>query len=593
VRFPIGDYGLIGDTRSAALVAPDGSIDWWCVPRFDDPPVFGRLVGGEHGGSFALGPSEATGAGQRSYRKDTVTLLTTWTVDDCELELADSLIGEVEGSFLPGSLLVRRLTARGRSIRVHLHLAPRFGYGRGQAARSKQCVGAFVCQHRDLALAVSSDGPCPELDGDVEFEVRPEAPVTIALTVTKRGPLIIVPSAVAADAASADEARWRAWASDIHVHDHREAAVRSLLTLQLLTYSPSGAPVAAPTASLPERLGGDRNWDYRYAWPRDASIGIAAFLAAGKPQEARTFLAWLLHASRLSRPRLPALFTIDGRPGPSEAVLEGWPGYAESRPVRIGNGAATQHQLDGYGWVIDAACQLTEAGHRLYRETWRAVSGFADQVAELWALPDAGIWEQRAEPAHHVHSKLMAWLALDRALRIAAVRGSHGRRQRRWAAARLALGEEVQSLGYSTEHRAYTATYGSSDLDAAVLVLPLVGIEGGSSARVTATVDTIRRELSAGGPLLYRYPPGTDGIQGGEGAFLPCSFWLVEALVAIGRRNEALALLEELLALAEPLGLFGEEMDPATGEHLGNYPQALTHASLVRAVLAVNTKDDP
>jgi GH15 family glucan-1,4-alpha-glucosidase len=597
VPVPIGDYGLIGDTRSAALVAPHGSIDWWCVPRFDDPPVFGRLVGGEQGGAFVLGPSEATGVVQRTYRPETVTLLTTWAVEDGELELADSLIAEVEGQFLPGSLLVRRLAARGRPIRVHLRLAPRFGYDRHEAVRSEHRAGAVVCEFRDLAIAVTSDGPVPELDRVVEFDVYPDAPVTIAMTVTKRGPLIIVPPAVAALAAIADEARWRAWAADIHVLDHREAVVRSLLTLQLLTYSPSGAPVAAPTASLPERLGGDRNWDYRYAWPRDASIGIAAFLAAGKPQEARSFLAWLLHASRLSRPRLPVLFTIDGRPGPSEAVLEGWPGYAESRPVRIGNGAATQHQLDGYGWVIDAAWQLTAAGHPLYGETWRSVSGFADQVADLWAMPDAGIWEQRAEPAHHVHSKLMAWLALDRALRIAAVRGSHRRRQRRrqrrWIAARTALGEEVRSLGYSTESGAYTATYGSSDLDAAVLVLPLLGIECASSPRVTATVDAIRRDLSAGGPLLYRYPPGTDGIQGGEGAFLPCSFWLVQALVAIGRRTEARALLDQLLALGGPLGLFGEEMDPATGAQLGNYPQALTHASLVRAALAVNTEENP
>jgi GH15 family glucan-1,4-alpha-glucosidase len=530
---------------------------------------------------------------QRTYRPDTVTLLTTWAVDGGELELADSLIGEVEGRFLPGSLLVRRLTARQRPIRVHLRYAPRFGYGRQRAARARESAGALVCESHDLAVAVTSDGPLPQLDGDVEFEVRPEAPVTIAVTVTKRGPLIIVPPAVAALAASADEDRWRAWASDIRVCEHRAELVRSLLTLQLLTYSPSGAPVAAPTASLPERLGGDRNWDYRYAWPRDASIGIGAFLAAGKPQEARTFLAWLLHASRLSRPRLPVLFTIDGRPGPSEAVLQDWPGYAESRPVRIGNGAATQHQLDGYGWVIEAACQLTEAGHQLYGETWRTVAGFADQVAKLWSLPDAGIWEQRAEPAHHVHSKLMAWLALDRALRIAALRGSHGRRELRWSAARQALGDEVRSLGYSAEHRAYTATYGSSDFDAAVLVLPLVGIECASSERVARTVDAIHRALGAGGPLLYRYPPGTDGIEGGEGAFLPCSFWLVEALVAIGRRDEARALLEELLALAGPLGLFGEEMDPATGEHLGNYPQALTHASLVRAVLAVDARPAP
>ena len=436
-RVPIGDYGLIGDTRSAALVSPDGSIDWWCVPRFDDPPLFGRLVGGDEAGWFSIRPADEALAAARAYRPDSVTLTTTWTIEGAELELADGLVGEVEGRFLPGTVLVRRLTARGRAVRAQLHLAPRFGYDRQVARRIARRASALVCEHGDLAIAVTSDGPTIEADRPVDFEVRPGEPVTIALTAARRSPLIVVPPAVAAAELTRDEAGWRTWAAGIDVAHHREAVVRSLITLQLLTYSPSGAPVAAPTTSLPERIGGDRNWDYRYAWPRDASIGIAAFLAAGKPQEARAFLAWLLHASRLSRPRLPVLFTLDGRPGPPEAELPGWPGYAASRPVRVGNGAARQHQLDGYGWVLDAAWLLTDAGHRLYGETWRAVAALADQVAATWTEPDAGIWEKRTKPAHHVHSKLMAWLALDRALRIASARGDRRRRrQQRWTNAR-------------------------------------------------------------------------------------------------------------------------------------------------------------
>jgi GH15 family glucan-1,4-alpha-glucosidase len=360
--------------------------------------------------------------------------------------------------------------------------------------------------------------------------------------------------------------------------------------LQLLTYSPSGAPVAAPTTSLPERIGGDRNWDYRYAWPRDASIGVAAFLAADQPREARAFLGWLLHASRLDRPRLPVLFPLDGRPGPPESELSGWPGYAGSQPVRIGNGAASQHQLDGYGWVVDAAWLLTDAGHPLYGETWRAVAGFADRVAATWTKPDAGIWEQRAAPTHHVHSKLMAWLALDRATRIATARGdNYHRRSQHWADACDALAGDIRTRGFNDARGTYTASYGSTDLDAALLILPLLEFEPASSARVRGTVDAIGQELSAGGPLLYRYPPGSDGLAGGEGAFLPCSFWLVRALALTGRREAAEALLEDLLALGGPLGLFGEEMDPETGEHLGNYPQALTHAALVSAALALRT----
>ena len=445
-----------------------------------------------------------------------------------------------------------------------------------------------MCEGGDLAIAVTSDGPMVEADRRVDFEVRPGEPVTLVVTAARRGPLIIVPPAVAALELARDEAGWRTWVAGIDIATHRDAVVRSLMTLRLLTYSPSGAPVAAPTTSLPEHVGGSRNWDYRYAWPRDACIGIAAFLAAGKPREARAFLAWLLHASRLSRPRLPVLFTLDGRAGPPEQELAGWPGYANSRPVRIGNGAASQHQLDGYGWVLDAAWLLTDAGHRLYGETWRTVAGFADQVAATWREPDAGIWEKRADPAHHVHSKLMAWLALDRALRIGEARGARGRRRaQRWADARDALADDIRIRGFDPGQRAYTAAYGSSDLDAAVLLLPVLEFEPESSARVVDTVDAIRDQLGAGGPLLYRYRPGTDGLAGGEGAFLPCSFWLVQALARTGRRDEAEALFDELVALGGPLGLYSEEMDPVSGEHLGNYPQALTHAALVQAALAL------
>jgi len=232
-------------------------------------------------------------------------------------------------------------------------------------------------------------------------------------------------------------------------------------------------PLPPPTTSLPEQPGGVRNWDYRYAWPRDASIGIGAFLGVGKPEEARRFLAWLLHASRLDRPCLPVLFSLHGRCPRPEHELPGWPGYANSVPVRFGNGAASQHQLDGYGWVLDAAWLLTDAGHRLYSETWRAMRGFADEVARRWAAPDAGIWEIRGDGAHHVHSKLMAWLAVDRALRIAATQRATQRQARRWSAARDAIAAEVTSRGFNPDLGAYTRTYGSNDLDAAVLILPL------------------------------------------------------------------------------------------------------------------------
>ena len=589
-RVPIGDYGLIGDTRTAALIAPDGSIDWWCLPRFDSPPVFGRLVGGDRAGFVETGPAEPARLEQRRYRDATTTLETIWSVDGGGITLRDSMIAEVSGRLLPATTLVRRLHSRGRPVRVTLRVSPRFGEERAAPTRNSRRSGALAIEHRGQALSILTDAPVDlAIDEVLAFDVDPARPITVVVGVSDRGPMVFVPPSVACSEAERDEQGWRRWAEGITTApEHRDAVVRSLLTLQLLTYSPSGAPVAAPTTSLPERLGGERNWDYRFAWPRDASIGIAAFLAAGKDREAHAFLAWLLHASRLARPRLPALFTLDGRPGPHERELRGWPGYADSLPVRIGNGAAGQHQLDGYGWVLDAAWLFTDAGHRLNGEMWRAVRGFANHVAATWDQPDAGIWERRDAPRHHVHSKLMAWLALDRAARIAQQRG--GRAAARapfWRSIRDRVAADVLANGYDEDLGAYTAAYGSGDLDAAVLLLPILGIEPEGSPRVAGTVDAIRARLGAGGPLVYRYL-GDDGLPGREGAFLPCSFWLVQALARLGRTAEARDVFDELVALGGPLGLYAEELDPGSGEQLGNFPQALTHAALLQAALALD-----
>jgi GH15 family glucan-1,4-alpha-glucosidase len=585
---PIDDYGLIGDTRTAALVSSDGAIDWMCAPRFDGDALFGQLIGGPSAGTFRLGPAQPAAVVARRYRHNTVTLETTWEVGERRLTLTDAMVSEVAGRLLPATLLVRRLTAEDGPVDAVVEFDPRLGEHH-RPPRTRRRGLDLVCDWGSLAVSLRTGPELAVVAGrPIGVSVAPDRPVTLVMAVAHREPLIHVDPAAGWSLVTEDEARWQDWTAGIDERlPFRDAVVRSLLTLRLLTYSPSGAPVAAPTTSLPEHPGGIRNWDYRYAWPRDASIGVAAFLRAGKVVEARGFLAWLLHASRLERPRLPVLLTVDGRHPRRERQLLGWPGYAQSVPVRVGNGAADQHQLDGYGWVLDAAWVLVKAGHGLYSETWRAMRGFADMVARHWQEPDAGIWEIRDDAAHHVHSKLMGWLALDRALRIAETHRLPARQRRRWQSARNAIAVEVLARGFDPVKGSYTRNYGSGDLDAALLILPLLGIEEPDSPRVHGTISAIREELSAGGALLYRYPPGRDGLPGTEGAFVPCSFWLVQALARTNKRADAIELFEALLDHASPLGLYAEEIDPSTGTHLGNFPQALTHAALIQAALAL------
>jgi GH15 family glucan-1,4-alpha-glucosidase len=504
------------------------------------------------------------------------------------------MVAELSGRLLPATVLVRRLTARRGPVDVTVEFDPRFGERRrrGRAARRGRVL---VISRGSLAVSLETDPDVViDVGRPVSATIEPDCPLTLVLAIAHREPLVYVDPNAAWAVLESDERRWRAWTEQIDADlPFRDAAVRSLLTLRLLTYSPSGAPVAAPTTSLPEELGGIRNWDYRFTWPRDASIGVGTFLGAGKDVEARLFFGWLLHATRLDRPRLPVLLTLHGKHPRREGTLDDWPGYAASTPVRVGNGAADQHQLDGYGWVLDAAWLLTRGGNPLTSEAWRAVCGFADRVCRQWRDPDAGIWEVRGDPRHYVHSKLMAWLALDRALRIADSHRLSSARRQRWQKERAAVASDVRHHGFDDARSAYTRSYGSDELDAAILVLPLLGAEPPGSPRVTNTVDAIGRELDAGGPLLYRYLPGRDGLPGVEGAFLPCAFWMVQALAATGRVAEATTRFEALLHRATPLGLYAEEMDPLSHEHLGNFPQALTHAALVQSALSIRDAAAP
>jgi GH15 family glucan-1,4-alpha-glucosidase len=584
----ISDYALIGDTRTAALCSKYGSIDWLCLPRFDSDPVFGSLVARDTAGTFLI-TAEGIRRISRRYRDGSAVLETTWDTDSSVVVLTEGMVLDVASGLLPQALLVRRVECRdGAGANLRIRFDPRLGL-RGRPPRLSRRGDSLVCSWGSLAVSLQTSRPLSVFPGEEQtVSLRKGESLVLAMGVTDGSPLVFV-EPESANRRLDDTARWwRKWSEDVgYTGPFRDAVLRSLVTLRLLTFSPSGAPVAAPTTSLPEGIGGVRNWDYRFSWPRDASIGLAAFLAVGKEEEARSFLHWLLHAGRLTRPRLQVLYTIYGKPGPSEVELHDVTGYRASRPVRIGNGASMQHQLDVYGWVLDAAWLLVRAGRKLNSETWRALSGLADFVAAKWQEPDAGIWEVRGEQAHYVHSKLMAWLALDRALRIARSHRVRAPRLHRWTTERSGLAEQVRANGFDRSVGSYVRAYGSRELDAALLVLPLLEFDEPGSDRVRGTVASIRRDLGDAHSLVYRYRPGTDGIDGAEGAFVPCSFWLAQALARLGHVDEAAESFEQLLGLSNDVGLLPEEIDPSSTAHLGNFPQAFSHATVIQAALAI------
>jgi GH15 family glucan-1,4-alpha-glucosidase len=578
----IGEYALIGDTRTAALVSSQGSIDWMCFPRFDSPPLFGRLVGGERAGRFSI---DVDGVVQtrRRYLESSAVLETTWSTHDGEAVLLDGMVADTTDSLLPQSSIVRTLSCRGGTIRGRVHFDPQPDW----AARPPRCRrghGRLFCTWGSIVATVAS-APYLQLQPgrSATFSLRPAESVTVVLGLDHREPAVLVDPGRALAELHRTDRWWRGWTGRLRsIADGTDDAVRrSLITLRLLTYAPSGAPVAAPTTSLPEVPGGQATWDYRFAWIRDASMQVAAFLEAGAIDESRAFLWWMLHASRRSAPDLRVLYDVMGGGDLHEREPRDLPGYRDARPVRVGNAAAEQFQLDVYGYMIDAGWGYMRETGDLYRETWRELRGHADLLASRWPEPDHGIWELRGPRRHFVHSKVMSWIGLDRALRVGERLHVSERRRRRWLEARDAVGGAVRRLGFSEVLGAYAQSYGSRDLDAAVLAMPITRIEPRDSPRLVGTIEAIARGLDAGYPLLYRFGPT------GEGAFLPCSFWWSRALIETGRIEEGREVFEATCALANDLGLFAEEMDPGTRELTGNFPQAFTHAALVEAAGAL------
>ena len=578
---PIGDYALLGDTRSAALVSRGGSVDWLCVPRFDSDPVFGQLIDADHGGRFEVAVEGEVEA--RHYRNESAVLETRWRGAGGTATVIDAMPVNVTG-LRPQLALVRRVTCTSGAVDLRILFDPRLLLP-GRRPRWSWRRQALVCEWGALALVLQCHGGEPPKPGvPTTVRLSDGATLTLVASLADRSPAILLSEAEALALIEETDRDWRRWAAEIEYAGHlRPAVVRSLITLRQLTYSPSGAPVAAPTTSLPERIGGELNWDYRYAWPRDAGIGSGAFMAAGRTEEAQAFLRWLEIASRLTLPRMRVLYTLDGTPGHPEREIQGVSGYRRSLPVRAANGAAGQHQLDVYGWVVDTGWHLASLGSRLDGPSWRMIRSLADFVARCWREPDAGIWEERGGPRQHVSSKLLAFVALDRAARIARRRSQDLARAGRWEREREALRSEVRERGWNRRLGSYSAAYGSDDLDASLLLVAMSELESERPDRIRATITAVRQRLGAGGVLLYRNL--RDGKS--EGAFLPCSFRMIDALARSGSVEEAERLMAEAVGLGGELGLLAEEVDPATGEMLGNHPQALSHSTLVAAALSI------
>ena len=582
MALPIEDYALIGDTQTAALVGKDGSIDWLCLPRFDSPACFAALLGDPSHGRWLLAPDGEVERVERRYRDGTLVLETDFHTPSGVLRVVDSMPIRDEA---PDVVRVAQCLA-GR-VRVRMELVLRFDFGRVVPWVRQSGDGGLTAVAGPDAVHFITGRPTHgrEMTTVAEFtlEAGDEAPFVLTWYPSHHAE----PAPVDAIAATADTTEWwEEWSARSSAGGvHAGLVQRSLITLKALTYAPTGGIVAAPTTSLPEQIGGVRNWDYRFCWVRDATLTLQSLLHAGYTDEARAWRDWLLRAIAGSPAEMQIMYGPAGERRLTELELDWLPGYEGSTPVRIGNAASNQFQLDVFGELMDALLLARKGGIEADPEAWRLQIALMKHLEEIWDEPDEGIWEVRGERRHFVHSKVMAWVAFDRAIRMVEELENEGPVDR-WREHRDRIHAEVCERGFDPERNTFTQSYGSQALDAATLMIPIVGFLPADDPRVVGTVEAIQSELRSDGFIL-RYDTGQagDGLPPGEGAFLPCSFWLADCLALIGRHDEAEALFERLTGLANDVGLLAEEYDPRLGRQVGNFPQAFTHVGLVNTAM--------
>jgi GH15 family glucan-1,4-alpha-glucosidase len=578
MALPIEDYALIGDTQSGALVGRDGSIDWLCVPRFDSAAIFAALLGTERHGRWLLAPGCDGVSARRRYRGDSLVLETEFDTGDGAVRVIDFMPPRGEAPDV-----VRIVEGIRGQVPMTMELRLRFDYGKVVPWVYREAGDLVAVAGPDAVwLRTPVDTYGQDLATYAEFTVG--AGERVPFVLTWRASHLPPPRPIdPLVELGATEGFWQGWMSACTYDGKwRDAVVRSLLTLKALTYAPTGGIVAAVTTSLPEKLGGVRNWDYRFCWLRDATITLQSLLYSGFQAEAQAWRKWLLRAIAGDPAQMQIMYGVAGERRLTEYLADWLPGY-EGQPVRIGNAAADQFQLDVYGEVMDALHQGRRAGLKRDDPSWALQVKLMEFVATHWTDPDEGIWEVRGGSKQFTHSKLMAWVAADRAVKTVEEFGLPGP-AKRWAALRDEIRRDILTKGYDADRGTFTQFYGSRELDAALLMVPLVGFLPASDERVRGTVTAIEQELLQDGFVQrYTQPPGegVDGLPSGEGAFLACSFWLADNYALMGRRDEAVELFERLLALRNDVGLLSEEYDPRAGRLVGNFPQAFSHVPLI------------
>lgn len=584
---PIADHAVLGNGRTLALVTVDGVVNWLCLPRIDGEPVFDALLDADRGGRFSVSLRGATSTSRR-YEPGTAVLHRSSRTAAGHVEFVECIHAHGGPTELePDFEFIRKVVARHGDSIIDIVVDPRPDFGRGEGRFRRLGANRYAFESRSSNFVITSTRPLEIVDGGARLAASwslaeaDEAYVVMSQARVEPSPLPVVP-AQAESALVATTDWWRRWSSGIHLDEVDDSMLRDwAVGLKLLCYPPSGAIYAAGTTSLPEWPGGGRNWDYRFCWLRDASLSIRALLHIGSNAEAGAFFFWLFYATQITRPRLEVLYDVHGRTSVAERVIPNVPGYRGSTPVRVGNGAVEQLQLDTYGALLDAAYVYVEQAGGFGRKEQKMLLEFGESAAELWREPDQGIWEKRGPPLHHTLSKAMCWVALDRLIALDRD-GWLKAPVRRFEEQKAAIRAEIEQRGWCSDENSYSAQFDRYVPDASLLLLALYGYADPAGERMQGTYRALARHLQRNGHW-YRYPHGRDGFEDPEGSFGLCGFWAVQFLAACGRIDEAEAQYERLLDTSSPDGMFSEQYDPASGTMLGNFPQAFTHVGAINA----------